>query len=168
VQHQILGPANHALALMPQQNNVQHQLMQQQLMQQQLMQQQMAHVVLPAQMGLQVMPLTWISWTHFAWCQIQGTIWSPDDATTLIASTMRHAGSVFGLPTPPDTHSNQFLRFPHQDPQYKRMIAASLLGVYMERAKIEAWEKLKSQIEEEGENALKSILQGNESFEEIL
>lgn len=141
-----------------------HQVQLQQMQLQQAMQQAMQQAVILNPQGDHgdSTPLPWLSWTHFASCQIQKSFLPSNEAINLIASTMEHSGSVFDLPPLPDLQDSRCVWLSTH--QFKHTIATSLLGEYLERAKVEAWEKLKTRIEKDGERALKSILDGEAIF----
>ena len=92
---------------------------------------------------------TWTSWTDFVvMSKFAPTGW--DFAEAVEELTMRmptHAGGILGLPEPPQHHGMGR----STDIEYKRMLAEKLVKRYLDKANLEAWERLMARIQEEGD-----------------
>jgi hypothetical protein len=90
-------------------------------------------------------------------------------AVNLIDEKMEHAGSIFGLPAMPDGYNEHFVGpapMGWNNMGYKRTVVEKAFTDLLERAKYEAWFRIKTKIEEEGVGALMPWLEGEPIFGE--
>jgi hypothetical protein len=75
-------------------------------------------------------------------------------AINFIDEKMEHAGSIFGLPETPNGDNERYIGIGSWDVGYKTNVAEKAFTDLLEKAKHEAWFRIKSKIEEEGVGAL--------------
>ena len=120
----------------------------------------------PTMMPIQY-PLTWLSWANFVSQHLPTRMFPHHAGVHFLDEKMEHAGSMFGLPATPDRYNEYFMGVPGSwNMSYKTTVVERAFTDLLERAKYEAWFRIKSKIEEEGVSALMPWLEGKPIFGE--
>jgi hypothetical protein len=84
-----------------------------------------------------------------------------------LGEKVEHAGSIFGLPATPDGYNEYFMSVGGSwNISYKTTVVEKVVTDLLERAKYEAWVRIRSKVEEEGVSALMPWLEGEPIFGE--